>query len=136
VRCVTGNHGRVDPHNMRLVMDSTESRSWTSDVGSRTHPIRCARTRGHRSVPGDVACWFEEHLSVSTSRPCPGRPLTVRPTSSSPSSANGAGKTTALMAIAGVLRPERGQVSFGGRPLTGLDPWTSLLRIARCPRAG
>jgi len=35
---------------------------------------------------------------------------------------NGAGKTTALMAIAGVLRPERGHVSFGGRPLTGLDP--------------
>ena len=34
---------------------------------------------------------------------------------------NGAGKTTSLMTIAGVLRPERGSVSFGGRPLTGVD---------------
>jgi branched-chain amino acid transport system ATP-binding protein len=34
---------------------------------------------------------------------------------------NGAGKTTTLATIAGLLRPARGSVSFGGKPLTGLD---------------
>jgi branched-chain amino acid transport system ATP-binding protein len=34
---------------------------------------------------------------------------------------NGAGKTTTLSTIAGLLRPARGSVSFGGRALVGLD---------------
>jgi branched-chain amino acid transport system ATP-binding protein len=35
---------------------------------------------------------------------------------------NGAGKTTLLRAIAGALKPQRGSVTFDGRPLTGLAP--------------
>jgi branched-chain amino acid transport system ATP-binding protein len=35
---------------------------------------------------------------------------------------NGAGKTTAFNAITGYLRPTRGQVLYGGAPLTGLRP--------------
>ncbi|MDO8690979.1 MAG: ABC transporter ATP-binding protein [Dehalococcoidia bacterium] len=35
---------------------------------------------------------------------------------------NGAGKTTLLNAIAGMLTPQKGQVSFDGRPLVGLSP--------------
>jgi branched-chain amino acid transport system ATP-binding protein len=33
---------------------------------------------------------------------------------------NGAGKTTLLKAIVGMLRPSRGEVHYGGRPLNGL----------------
>ena len=36
--------------------------------------------------------------------------------------ANGAGKSTALMAISGVLAPRRGRVMFRGREITGLPP--------------
>jgi ABC-type branched-subunit amino acid transport system ATPase component/ABC-type branched-subunit amino acid transport system permease subunit len=35
---------------------------------------------------------------------------------------NGAGKSTVLKTIAGVLRPERGQVTFAGEDITGLKP--------------
>ncbi|HEV3239728.1 MAG TPA: ABC transporter ATP-binding protein [Casimicrobiaceae bacterium] len=40
---------------------------------------------------------------------------------------NGAGKSTALKAIAGLLRPVRGEVRFAGRRIDPLAPW----RIAR-----
>lgn len=36
--------------------------------------------------------------------------------------ANGAGKTTALRAISGLLRPSRGRITFGGRPIHLLPP--------------
>jgi branched-chain amino acid transport system ATP-binding protein len=36
--------------------------------------------------------------------------------------ANGAGKTTVLKTISGVLRPTRGSVTFGGREIQGLEP--------------
>jgi len=35
---------------------------------------------------------------------------------------NGAGKTTTLQTITGLLRPQQGEVTFNGRPLTGRDP--------------
>ncbi len=35
---------------------------------------------------------------------------------------NGAGKTTTLRTITGLLRPQRGEIAFNGRPLAGLDP--------------
>ncbi len=37
---------------------------------------------------------------------------------------NGAGKTTTLRAISGVIKPQGGQVSFLGKPITGLAPHT------------
>ncbi len=43
---------------------------------------------------------------------------------------NGRGKTTLLRVLAGLSSPERGQVSFGGRPLRGLPPaWRTRLRF-------
>jgi branched-chain amino acid transport system ATP-binding protein len=36
--------------------------------------------------------------------------------------ANGAGKSTALLAISGLLKPQRGQVLFNGQDLTRLSP--------------
>jgi branched-chain amino acid transport system ATP-binding protein len=41
--------------------------------------------------------------------------------------ANGAGKTTALKAVSGILSPRSGRISFGGKVLSGLPPH----RIAR-----
>ncbi|HWA38986.1 MAG TPA: ABC transporter ATP-binding protein [Burkholderiales bacterium] len=35
---------------------------------------------------------------------------------------NGAGKTTLMMSIAGVLRPKRGSIRFGGEEIAGLKP--------------
>ncbi len=40
---------------------------------------------------------------------------------------NGAGKTTALKSIIGVVKPRSGSVSFGGKEMTSLSPY----RIAR-----
>ena len=36
--------------------------------------------------------------------------------------ANGAGKTTILRTISGVLTPEKGSIEFEGQPIDGLDP--------------
>jgi branched-chain amino acid transport system ATP-binding protein len=41
---------------------------------------------------------------------------------------NGAGKTTTLMAIAGVLRPSRGEISFDGHRINGMAPDAVLRR--------
>jgi branched-chain amino acid transport system ATP-binding protein len=40
---------------------------------------------------------------------------------------NGAGKSTTLKAVIGLVRPTAGQILFEGRPIAGLEPW----RIAR-----
>jgi branched-chain amino acid transport system ATP-binding protein len=48
--------------------------------------------------------------------------------------ANGAGKSTLLKTIAGVLRPNRGTVTFEGRDIVGLRPHERLeLGIVLCP---
>jgi branched-chain amino acid transport system ATP-binding protein len=48
--------------------------------------------------------------------------------------ANGAGKTTALRAISGILRPTRGSVTFAGRPITGLPAHAIVARgLAHVP---
>ena len=48
--------------------------------------------------------------------------------------ANGAGKSTTLRAISGLLRPASGRIVFDGRPIAGLPPGTILKSgIAHCP---
>src|SRR6266496_4096668 len=36
--------------------------------------------------------------------------------------ANGAGKTTILKTVSGVMDPQKGTVTFEGRPIQGMDP--------------
>jgi len=48
--------------------------------------------------------------------------------------ANGAGKSSTLRAISGLVRPTAGRIVFDGRPITGLPPATILeAGIAHCP---
>jgi branched-chain amino acid transport system ATP-binding protein len=48
--------------------------------------------------------------------------------------ANGAGKTTALRAISGLVRPSRGRVRFAGQPITGLPAHAIVARgLAHVP---
>ena len=48
--------------------------------------------------------------------------------------ANGAGKTSTLRAISGLLRPRAGRIVFEDRPIHGLEPAEILMRgIAHCP---
>jgi branched-chain amino acid transport system ATP-binding protein len=48
--------------------------------------------------------------------------------------ANGAGKSSTLRAISGLVRPTAGRVVFDGRPITGLPPAAILeAGIAHCP---
>ncbi len=45
--------------------------------------------------------------------------------------ANGAGKTTILKTISGVMDPERGKISFAGRDIAGLSP-DRVMRLGLC----
>jgi branched-chain amino acid transport system ATP-binding protein len=48
--------------------------------------------------------------------------------------ANGAGKSTTLRAVSGLLRPVAGRIAFEGRSIAGLPPSTILeAGIAHCP---
>ncbi len=48
--------------------------------------------------------------------------------------ANGAGKSSTLRAISGLVRPTGGHIVFDGRPITGLEPAAILeAGIAHCP---
>jgi branched-chain amino acid transport system ATP-binding protein len=48
---------------------------------------------------------------------------------------NGAGKSTVLRTISGLLRPSKGKISFGGRPIAGLSPRALLeLGIVHVPQ--
>jgi branched-chain amino acid transport system ATP-binding protein len=48
--------------------------------------------------------------------------------------ANGAGKSSTLRAISGLVRPTAGRIVFDGRPITGLQPAAILeAGIAHCP---
>jgi iron complex transport system ATP-binding protein len=47
---------------------------------------------------------------------------------------NGAGKTTLLRALSGVLRPDRGEVALGGRPLAALSRREIAQRLAVVPQ--
>jgi branched-chain amino acid transport system ATP-binding protein len=48
--------------------------------------------------------------------------------------ANGAGKSSTLRAISGLLRPTGGRIVFDGRPITSLEPAAILAAgIAHCP---
>ncbi|MGE5592309.1 MAG: ATP-binding cassette domain-containing protein [Betaproteobacteria bacterium] len=51
---------------------------------------------------------------------------------------NGAGKTTVLRAVSGLVRPMAGRVRFMGRDITGLSPHTISHRSASStsPREG
>ena len=45
--------------------------------------------------------------------------------------ANGAGKSTTLMAISGIVPPRRGEILFAGRPIHGLAP-DRIVRLGLC----
>ena len=45
--------------------------------------------------------------------------------------ANGAGKSTTLMAISGIAPPRRGEVLFEGQPITGLTP-DAIVKLGIC----
>jgi branched-chain amino acid transport system ATP-binding protein len=48
--------------------------------------------------------------------------------------ANGAGKTTVLKSVCGALDPQKGTVTFGGKPITGREPdWVARSGIAHVP---
>jgi branched-chain amino acid transport system ATP-binding protein len=48
--------------------------------------------------------------------------------------ANGAGKTTLLRTLSGLVKPEAGQISFGGRPIDSLSPSRRVrLGLAHAP---
>ena len=48
--------------------------------------------------------------------------------------ANGAGKSSTLRAISGLVRPTGGRIALDGRPITGLEPAAILAAgIAHCP---
>ncbi|HBE94922.1 MAG TPA: branched-chain amino acid ABC transporter ATP-binding protein [Desulfovibrio sp.] len=50
--------------------------------------------------------------------------------------ANGAGKSTILRTISGILRPASGEVVFDGRPIHTMDPYHLIdLGLAHCPEA-
>ncbi len=50
--------------------------------------------------------------------------------------ANGAGKSTILRTISGILRPAAGEIVFDGRPIHTLDPYRLIdLGLAHCPEA-
>jgi branched-chain amino acid transport system ATP-binding protein len=48
--------------------------------------------------------------------------------------ANGAGKSTVLKTISGIVKPARGRITFAGRELAGIDPAAIVKRgIVQCP---
>jgi len=48
--------------------------------------------------------------------------------------ANGAGKTTVLKSVCGAMDPQKGTVTFGGRPITGREPdWVARHGMAHVP---
>ncbi|RJR17959.1 MAG: ABC transporter ATP-binding protein [Nitrospiraceae bacterium] len=50
--------------------------------------------------------------------------------------ANGAGKSTTLKTISGILRPKKGEVIFEGEPINKVEPYKLIEKgIALCPEA-
>jgi branched-chain amino acid transport system ATP-binding protein len=50
--------------------------------------------------------------------------------------ANGAGKSTTLKTVSGLLRPRTGEVVFNGTPLTAVEPYRLIeMGMALCPEA-
>ena len=50
--------------------------------------------------------------------------------------ANGAGKSTILKAISGILRPKKGEILFEGKPIYKVDPYKLIeLGIVHVPEA-
>jgi branched-chain amino acid transport system ATP-binding protein len=50
--------------------------------------------------------------------------------------ANGAGKTTVLKTISGILRPRKGEITFDGKPIYKIDPFKLIeLGIVHVPEA-
>ncbi|HWR72536.1 MAG TPA: ABC transporter ATP-binding protein [Nitrospirota bacterium] len=50
--------------------------------------------------------------------------------------ANGAGKSTSLKTVSGLLRPRKGEIVFNGEPIHTIEPYRLIERgIAHCPEA-
>ena len=91
-----------------------------------------------RTGPGDSAPLLELsdiHVGYGKTAALHGVSLVVRPGETvALIGANGAGKSTTLRAISGLLKPTRGNIRFGGRDIGGMPPDRIVgLGIAHCP---
>ncbi|OVZ60410.1 ABC transporter ATP-binding protein [Pigmentiphaga sp. NML080357] len=91
-----------------------------------------------RTGPGDSTPLLELsdiHVGYGKTAALHGVSLVVRPGETvALIGANGAGKSTTLRAISGLLKPTRGNIRFGGRGIGGMPPDRIVgLGIAHCP---
>src|SRR5205085_1005778 len=91
---------------------------------------RAGAPRSHQGLPGGLTAMADTLLTVSNVETYYGPIMAVRGISFTVArgaivtilGANGAGKTTILKTISGVMEPQKGTITFAGRSIQGLDP--------------